>query len=63
MTVFATPDGRPFYCGTYFPPRPASGMPAFRQFMPMKTESSVSNNTIANNFTSSRMGNAIITIM
>ncbi|MDP9389991.1 MAG: thioredoxin domain-containing protein, partial [Actinomycetota bacterium] len=21
MTVFATPDGRPFYCGTYFPPR------------------------------------------
>ena len=21
MTVFATPDGRPFFCGTYFPPR------------------------------------------
>ena len=31
MTVFTTPDGRPFYCGTYFPPRPAHGMPAFRQ--------------------------------
>src|SRR3954453_8797747 len=33
MTVFATPDGRPFYCGTYFPPRPVSGMPAFRQVL------------------------------
>src|SRR3712207_8370848 len=27
MPVFTTPDGRPFYCGTYFPPRPAHGMP------------------------------------
>ncbi|TFV67991.1 thioredoxin domain-containing protein, partial [Blastococcus sp. CT_GayMR20] len=33
MTVFATPDGEPFYCGTYFPPRPAHGMPAFRQVL------------------------------
>ena len=33
MTVFTTPDGEPFYCGTYFPPRPASGMPAFRQVL------------------------------
>ncbi len=33
MTVFATPDGRPFYCGTYFPPRPAHGMPAFGQVL------------------------------
>ncbi|HEX2072480.1 MAG TPA: thioredoxin domain-containing protein [Geodermatophilus sp.] len=33
MTVFATPDGKPFYCGTYFPPRPAHGMPAFRQVL------------------------------
>ncbi|TFV72600.1 thioredoxin domain-containing protein, partial [Blastococcus sp. CT_GayMR19] len=33
MTVFNTPDGRPFYCGTYFPPRPAHGMPAFRQVL------------------------------
>ncbi|HEY7222234.1 MAG TPA: thioredoxin domain-containing protein [Micromonosporaceae bacterium] len=22
MTVFATPDGEPFFCGTYFPPQP-----------------------------------------
>src|SRR5581483_4631914 len=29
MTVFLTPDGRPFYAGTYFPPRAGRGMPAF----------------------------------
>ena len=29
MTVFLTPDGRPFYAGTYFPPREAHGMPGF----------------------------------
>ena len=33
MTVFATPDGRPFYCGTYFPNRPRPGMPSFRQLL------------------------------
>src|SRR5947208_12727748 len=27
MTVFMTPDGRPFYCGTYFP------RPSFRQLL------------------------------
>ena len=30
MTVFATPDGEPFFCGTYFPPAPRHGMPSFR---------------------------------
>ena len=29
MTVFCTPDGRPFYCGTYYPKQPRHGMPAF----------------------------------
>ncbi len=29
MTVFMTPDGRPFHCGTYYPPRPRPGMPSF----------------------------------
>ncbi len=29
MSVFLTPDGRPFYGGTYFPPRPRYGMPSF----------------------------------
>ncbi len=33
MTVFATPDGRPFYCGTYFPPAPRGGMPGFGQVL------------------------------
>jgi len=33
MTVFLTPDGEPFYCGTYFPPVPARGMPSFGQLL------------------------------
>jgi hypothetical protein len=33
MTVFLTPDGEPFYGGTYFPPEPRHGMPAFRQVL------------------------------
>jgi hypothetical protein len=28
-TVFLTPDGHPFYAGTYFPPEPRHGMPSF----------------------------------
>lgn len=33
MTVFATPEGQPFYCGTYFPPSPRQGMPSFTQLL------------------------------
>ena len=33
MTVFLTPDGRPFYGGTYYPPVPRHGMPAFKQVL------------------------------
>ncbi|MBL0203029.1 thioredoxin domain-containing protein [Candidatus Microthrix sp.] len=33
MTVLATPDGRPFFCGTYFPPEPRQGMPGFTQLI------------------------------
>jgi uncharacterized protein len=33
MTVFLTPDGEPFYGGTYYPPEPRHGMPAFRQVL------------------------------
>ena len=29
MTVFMTPDGRPFYAGTYFPPEDGYGRPGF----------------------------------
>ncbi|MDX3056496.1 thioredoxin domain-containing protein [Streptomyces sp. NE06-03E] len=33
MTVFLTADAEPFYFGTYFPPEPRHGMPAFRQVL------------------------------
>jgi hypothetical protein len=33
MTVFLTPDGRPFFGGTYFPRRDAHGMPSFRRVL------------------------------
>ena len=38
MTVLATPDGEPFFCGTYFPPTPRHGMPSFRQLLGSVTE-------------------------
>ncbi len=31
MSVFCTPDGRPFFAGTYFPPGDRHGMPGFRR--------------------------------
>jgi uncharacterized protein len=33
MTVLLTPDGAPFYGGTYFPPVPSRGMPSFQQVL------------------------------
>ncbi len=33
MSVFLTPDGRPFYGGTYFPAASRYGMPAFREVL------------------------------
>jgi uncharacterized protein YyaL (SSP411 family) len=33
MTVFLTPDRRPFYAGTYFPPLPRHGLPSFGQLL------------------------------
>jgi uncharacterized protein YyaL (SSP411 family) len=33
MTVFLTPDGRPFYGGTYFPPVDRHGLPAFTKVL------------------------------
>ena len=32
-SVFMTPDGHPFYAGTYFPPEPRHGLPSFRQLL------------------------------
>jgi len=33
MTVMLTPDGEPFFGGTYFPPAPRYGMPSFKQVL------------------------------
>lgn len=33
MSVFLTPDGKPFYGGTYFPPNRRYGMPSFRDVL------------------------------
>ncbi|TFD49050.1 thioredoxin domain-containing protein [Cryobacterium sp. TMT1-2-1] len=38
LNVFVTPDGRAFHAGTYFPPRPMRGQPAFRQVLEAVTE-------------------------
>jgi uncharacterized protein YyaL (SSP411 family) len=33
LSVFLTPEGKPFYGGTYFPPAPGHGLPAFREVL------------------------------
>ena len=33
MTMFLTPDGKPFYGGTYFPPEDRQGMPGFPKIL------------------------------
>src|SRR5271165_4732330 len=33
LTVFLTPDGKPFYGGTYFPPTDAHGRPSFKRVL------------------------------
>src|ERR1700675_4879429 len=33
MTVFLLPNGEPFFGGTYYPPEPRHGLPAFRQVL------------------------------
>jgi len=33
LSAFLTPDGRPFFAGTYFPREPTHGMPSFRQVL------------------------------
>jgi len=33
LTVFLTPEGKPYYGGTYFPPEPRHGMPSFPQVL------------------------------
>ncbi len=38
MSVFLTPDGRPFFGGTYFPPRDRHGSPSFRKVLAALTD-------------------------
>jgi uncharacterized protein len=38
MTVFLTPDGKPFYGGTYFPPEDRYGRPGFKRIMESLTD-------------------------
>src|SRR5689334_25078712 len=33
LTMFLTPEGEPFWGGTYFPPEPRYGRPGFRQVL------------------------------
>ncbi len=33
MSIFLTHELKPFYCGTYFPPKPRYGRPGFRQLL------------------------------
>ena len=33
LTAFLTPDGKPFFGGTYFPPDDAMGRPGFRRIL------------------------------
>src|SRR3954464_8662014 len=33
MTVFLTPEGEPFFGGTYYPPEPRHGLPSFKQIL------------------------------
>jgi uncharacterized protein YyaL (SSP411 family) len=33
LNAFLTPEGVPFYAGTYFPPQPRQGMPSWRQVL------------------------------
>ncbi len=33
MSVFLTPDGKPFYGGTYFPSEPRPGLPSFKEVL------------------------------
>ncbi|MFB6122177.1 MAG: thioredoxin domain-containing protein [Haloferacaceae archaeon] len=33
LSVWLTPEGKPFYVGTYFPPEPRRGMPGFRELL------------------------------
>ena len=45
LTAFLTPDGQPFYGGTYFPPQPQHGLPSFAQILEAIRSAYVENRT------------------
>jgi uncharacterized protein len=50
ISVFLTPDLQPFYGGTYFPPAPRHGLPAFNQVLQSVSETWIKNqDTVINN--------------
>ena len=52
MTVFLTPDGKPFYGGTYFPPEDRGGMPGFPRVLNAMAEAYSNRKTEITNATS-----------
>lgn len=52
MTVFMTPDGEPFYGGTYFPPEDRGGLPSFRKVLRAISDEYVNNRSEVNRITS-----------
>jgi uncharacterized protein len=45
MSVWLTPDGRPFYAGTYFPPTDRHGMPSFTRVLEAAADAWVTRRT------------------
>jgi len=45
LTAFLTPDGKPFFGGTYFPPEDSMGRPGFRRILKMVAEAFQSRRT------------------
>jgi len=52
MTVFLTPDGKPFYGGTYYPPEDRRGMPGFPRVLAAMAEAYSNRKTEVANATS-----------
>jgi uncharacterized protein len=50
MSVFLTPAGRPFFAGTYFPPRSAFGRPGFKDLLMRIIEAWDSNRSQINEY-------------
>ncbi len=53
LTVFATPEGVPFYGGSYFPPEDSHGLPAFRKVLLAVSEAYKNNKQKVEEVTSS----------